>query len=313
MTTKKEQKRANINFYCEICDFASSKKNNFERHLMTSKHKKLQNTTKKEQKEQSDDKRFACECGKSYKHHSSLYNHKHKCDYKLNNDIKDTNGTNNTNIKNNDDNNKIDDTMNYKNLFFELINENKEMRNMLVNQQKQITEIIPKIGNNNIINNTTNNKNKFNINVFLNEKCKDAISLDEFINKIEISMNNLITTKDKGMITGISNIIIENMSKLSLYERPLHCTDKKRETLYIKNEEWEKDDNKEQLNKALKQVESKQLKNVKIWLDEHPNYMNCSKEQEEFAELLRECGKSIEDNKEKIIKNICNEVYVDKD
>ena len=136
MTTKKEQKRASTNFYCELCDFTSCKKNNFERHLMTAKHKKLQNTTKKEQKEQSDDKRFACECGKSYKHHSSLYNHKHKCDYKLNND---TNNKNNTNIKNNDDNNKIDDTMNYKNLFFELINENKEMRNMLVNQQKQIT------------------------------------------------------------------------------------------------------------------------------------------------------------------------------
>jgi hypothetical protein len=274
---------------------------------MTSKHQRLQNTIIKEQKEQADGKKFACECGKSYKHHSSLYNHKNKCNYKSNTD------SNANTIENNDINKKVDDTMNYKNLFFELINENKEMRSMLMNQQKQITEIIPKIGNNNVINNTTNNKNKFNINVFLNEKCKDAISLDEFINKIEISMSDLITTKDKGMITGISNIIIENMSKLSLYERPLHCTDKKRETIYIKNEEWEKDENKEQINKALKQIESKQLKNVQVWLDEHPNYMNCSKQQEEFAELLRECGKSIEDNKEKIIKNICNEVYVDKD
>jgi len=307
MTTKNEQKRAKTEFHCIYCNFTSYKKNNFERHIMTSKHQRLQNTTIKEQKEQPDGKKFACECGKSYKHHSSLYNHKHKCNYKSNIDL------NANSIENNDINKKLDDTMNYKNLFFELINENKEMRSMLMNQQKQITEIIPKIGNNNVINNTTNNKNKFNINVFLNEKCKDAISLDEFINKIEISMSDLITTKDKGMITGISNIIIENMSKLSLYERPLHCTDKKRETIYIKNEEWEKDENKEQINKALKQIESKQLKNVKVWLDEHPNYMNCSKQQEEFAELLRECGKSIEDNKEKIIKNICNEVYVDKD
>jgi hypothetical protein len=307
MTTKNEQKRAKNVFHCICCNFTSYKKNNFERHIMTSKHQRLQNTTIKEQKEQPDDKKFSCECGKSYKHHSSLYNHKHKCNYKSNID------SNANSIENNDVNKKLDDTMNYKNLFFELINENKEMRSMLMNQQKQITEIIPKIGNNNVINNTTNNKNKFNINVFLNEKCKDAISLDEFINKIEISMSDLITTKDKGMITGISNIIIENMSKLSLYERPLHCTDKKRETLYVKNNEWEKDENKEQINKALKQIESKQLKNVKVWLDEHPNYMNCSKQQEEFAELLRECGKSIEDNKEKIIKNICNEVYVDKD
>ncbi len=307
MTTKNEQKRAKSEFHCICCNFTSYKKNNFERHIMTSKHQRLQNTTIKEQKEQPDGKKFACECGKSYNHHSSLYNHKHKCNYKSNID------SNANIIENNDINKKVDDTMNYKNLFFELINENKEMRSMLMNQQKQITEIIPKKRKNKVNKKTTKNKNKFNINVFLNKKCKDAISLDEFINKIELSMSDLITTKDKGMITGISNIIIENMSKLSLYERPLHCTDKKRETIYIKNEEWEKDENKEQINKALKQIESKQLKNVKVWLDEHPNYMNCSKQQEEFAELLRECGKSIEDNKEKIIKNICNEVYVDKD
>ena len=314
MTTKNEQKGAKKEFHCIYCNFTTYKKNNFERHNMTSKHKILQNTTKKEQKEQSDGKKFACECGKSYKHHSSLYNHKHKCNYKNDKETNaNSNENNDINKKVEDINNKDDNTMNYKNLFFELINENKEMRSMLMNQQKQITEIIPKIGNNNVINNTTNNKNKFNINVFLNEKCKDAISLDEFINKIEVSMKNLLTTKEKGQTQGITNIIMENMNKLSLYERPLHCTDKKRETLYIKNNEWEKDENKEQINKALKQIESKQLKNVQVWLDEHPNYMNCSKQQEEFAELLRECGKSIEDNKEKIIKNICNEVYVDKD
>ena len=318
MTTKKEQKRAKSNYYCEICDFNTDKKTNFERHIITAKHKRLQNTTKKEQKEQCDEVRYKCCCGKSYKHHSSLYNHKNKCTYIIHNSNNNDNIVINTNDNGNItmqtyQNNNINENIDYKSLFFELINDNKEMRNMLMNQQKQITEIIPKIGNNNIVNNTTNNKNKFNINVFLNEKCKDALSIDEFIDKIEISIKNLLTTKDKGHVYGISNIIIENMNKLSLYERPLHCTDKKRETLYIKNNEWKKDENKEQLNKALKQIESKQLKNVQVWLDEHPNYMNCSKQQEEFAELLRECGKSIEDSKEKIIKNICNEVYIDKD
>ena len=116
--------------------------------------------------------------------------------------------------------------------------------------------------NNNILalsnNNTINTKNKFNINVFLNEKCKDAISIDQFIEGIEISLKNLLTTKDKGQSEGISNIIIENMNRLSLYERPLHCTDKKRETLYIKNSEWEKDDTGEQINKAIKKIETKQ-------------------------------------------------------
>ena len=157
------------------------------------------------------------------------------------------------------------------------------------------------------------NSFSFNINLFLNEKCKDALSMDEFIDKIEISMKNLLTTREKGQAEGISNIIVENMNKLSLYERPLHCTDKKRETLYIKNNEWEKDENREHINKALKKKEKKQLKNIKIWLDEHPNYMKNSYEQGEFARLLRECSNSIDDNREKIIKKICNEVYLDKE
>ena len=189
-----------------------------------------------------------------------------------------------------------------------LMNENKELRNQLKEQNQQITELIPKVGNNN-----NNLKQNFNINLFLNEKCKDALSMDEFIDKIEISMKNLLTTREKGQAEGISNIIVENMNKLSLYERPLHCTDKKRETLYIKNNEWEKDENREHINKALKKIEKKQLKNIKIWLDEHPNYMKNSYEQGEFARLLRECSNSIDDNREKIIKKICNEVYLDKE
>ncbi len=200
-----------------------------------------------------------------------------------------------------------------KELVFKLISENQELKNTLLQEnkelRKQISELIPKVGN--TIN--SNNKQKFNINVFLNEKCKDAISMDEFIDKIEVSMKNLLTTKEKGQVYGISNIIMENMNKLSLYERPLHCTDKKRETLYVKNNEWEKDENKEYINKALKKVEKKQLKNIQLWLDGHPNYMNCSNQQDEFAELLRECGKSIDDNREKIIKNLCNQVYLDKE
>jgi len=118
--------------------------------------------------------------------------------------------------------------------------------------------------------------------------------------------------KEKGQTHGISNIIIENMNKLSLYERPLHCTDKKRETLYVKNNIWEKDDNKEYINKALKSVESKQLKNLNVWLEEHPNYMNNPSEQEEFAKLMSECGKSVEDGREKIIKKLCDNVYLEK-
>ena len=286
MLTNKSQK-IEQKYVCEKCNYTSSKKCDYEKHLQTVKHKNLHNTyncdfiTK-----------YNCNCGKKYKHRQSLYNHKKSC-----------NGEKKENIIIDYETSKE----NMKELVTQLIKQNNEL-------QKTINEIIPNIGNNNNNNNiTNNNKNKFNINVFLNEKCKDALSMDDFINKIEISMKNLLTTKEKGQVHGISNIIMENMNKLSLYERPLHCTDKKRETLYVKNDTWEKDENKQHINKALKNVERKQMQNINVWLEEHPNYMNNSYQQEEFAKLLSECGKSVDDGRDKIIKNVCDNVYLDKE
>ena len=280
MITEKEQKSSN-DFCCKNCNYFTSRKSQYERHISTGKHKRLQN---------NDagtilNKKYICDCGREYKYRQGLYNHRKSCKGEKKE----------TAIIENEEN------VDYKSMFLEMINENKELR-------KTITEMIPKMGNNN----NNNIKQKFNINVFLNEKCKDALSLDEFIDKIEVSMKNLLTTKEKGQVNGISNIIMENMNKLSLYERPLHCTDKKRETLYVKNNEWEKDDSKEHINKALKKVESKQLKNLNVWLEEHPNYMNNPIEQEEFAQLMSECGKSIDDGREKIIKKLCDNVYIEK-
>ena len=293
MTYEKNAKKC-IDLRCEKCNFATSNKFNYNKHLLSLKHKRLTDDLQKDAK--NCQTIFECVCGKKYVHRQSLYNHRKKCKdnmEKANNSIFD---------KNNDEN-----ILDYKSMFLEIINENKEMRSLLMKQQEQISDMIPKVGNYN-----NNIKQKFNINVFLNEKCKDALSIDEFINKIEISMKNLLTTKEKGQLNGISNIILENMNKLSLYERPMHCTDKKREILYVKNNEWEKDDNKEHINKALKKIESKQLKNLNIWLNEHPDYMNNSKEQEEFAKLMSECGKSVEEGREKIIKNLCEKVYLEK-
>jgi len=281
-------------FYCENCNFNTSRKSHYDNHLLTQKHKYLQNNDAVATK-----KKYVCDCGKEYNYRQSLYNHRKTCK-----------GEKKENIIIQSENK---DEM--KELVFKLISENQELKNTVLQEnkelRKQISELIPKVGNNNNTINS-NNKQKFNINVFLNEKCKDALSMDEFIDKIEVSMKNLLTTKEKGQVYGISNIIMENMNKLSLYERPLHCTDKKRETLYVKNNEWEKDDNKEHINKALKKVESKQLKNLNVWLEEHPNYMNNSVEQEEFAKLMSECGKSIDDGREKIIKKLCDNVYIEK-
>jgi hypothetical protein len=276
-------------FCCKKCNYYTSRKSQYDRHLLTLKHEKITNDNNLEQKVPNE---FICECGKKYNYLSGLSRHRKTCKGEKKE----------TAIIENEEN------VDYKSMFFEIIKKNNEFQDLLMKQSQQISELIPKVGN--TIN--SNNKQKFNINVFLNEKCKDAISMDEFIDKIEVSMKNLLTTKEKGQVYGISNIIMENMNKLSLYERPLHCTDKKRETLYVKNNEWEKDDNKEHINKALKKVESKQLKNLNVWLETHPNYMNNPIEQEEFAKLMSECGKSIEDGREKIIKKLCDNVYIEK-
>jgi hypothetical protein len=264
-------------YICENCNYKSKNKCDYNIHCLTIKHKRLTNAKNTNViSENLAKKEYKCCCGKIYKHQSSLSKHKKKCVFNESQIIES--GENKDELKSliikimTDSSEK----MNF------LMNENKELRNQLKEQNQQITELIPKVGNNN---NNNNLKQKFNINVFLNEKCKDALSMDEFIDKIEISMKNLLTTKEKGQAEGISN---------------------------IKNNEWEKDENKEHINKALKKVEKKQLKNVQVWLDKHPNYMNNSREQEEFAEIIRECGKSIDDSREKVIKKLCDNVYIEK-
>ena len=276
-TDKKAQKTPKI-FQCTNCYFICSKKSDYNRHIATQKHKRLINTDGC-----ATFTPFHCNCGKKYKHSQSLYNHKKKCHYKENKMIEYANKNvgeeeNVYQLIDNEDNQQ-----GLKDLVVQLITENNEIKNTLLKENKelrnQIFELIPQIGNNN----TTNNvKQRFNINVFLNEKCKDAISMDQFIEKIEVSMKNLLTTKDKGLGEGLSNIIIDNMNKLSLYERPMHCTDKKRETLYVKNEEWQKDENQELINSLLKKVEHKQMKNIKQWTENHPDYMEDEKLQVEY-------------------------------
>ena len=274
------------NFYCEKCDFKCSKLSDFNRHNNTLKHTKLINTDGG-----GAEKRYICQCGKSYKHSQSLYNHKKKCT-----------GKNELSLEL-----QLEAT-NLQELVIKLLTDNQEMKKE--NQQliHTITDLIPQMGNNN--NNTINNNQKFNINIFLNEKCKDALTIDEFVEKIEISMKNLLTTKDKGLGEGLSNIVIENMNKLSLYERPIHCTDMKRETIYIKNDEWEKDETKDKINKFLKKVEHKQVKNIEQWTEEHPNYMDSNKLQEEYINLVKGCTSSIDTCKGKVIRKLCDNVYL---
>jgi len=267
---------------------------------------------------------WGCICGKEYKYDSGYYRHKKKCNFigiekeSIKEEIKESimvkEGT---------------ETIDYKNMFIKIIEENKDMKDLLImqqkqayvqqqqmvelvtNQQKQMSEILPKIGNNNNTITTTNTtKNKFNLKIFLNETCKDAITMTEFINRFEISMQNIILLKDKGLIESVTQAFIENMNKLSITERPIHCTDKKRERLYIKNDTWELDEDNKQMKIILKKLNHKQLQGTEKWTDANPDFMTEDNLQDEFVRLIGNCTTSFEGKEDKIIRNICEHVYL---
>ena len=302
-------------YVCDICNYKTRNKNNFQKHLMTRKHKNTTNTTICCKKLQEDnDEKFTCECGKSYPYRASLYNHRKKCKQVLDKDnmdgilYNDENTCINIKIDDTKDNSKgiVSDNIDYRDIIIKLMDQNAEFKNLLIKQQDQIGELIPKVGNNN-----TNIKQRFNVNIFLNKQCKDAINMQDFIKQIEVSLDNLLTTRDKGLSEGISNVFIENMNKLSLYERPLHCTDLKRETLYIKdNNVWEKDGDKSRIKSALREISSAQFRSVKKWMDDNPDYEKDESKQEEFINLIRNCSENIDSVDDKIIKRVCNNSYL---
>jgi len=286
---KKEQKEQKI-FICKLCDFNTCKKNNYNRHLQTLKHKILSNSDtivtnsdKKEQKEQKEPNyNFECICGKKYKFRQGLSYHKSKCMFKDKESI----------------------TQNLSQDF---------VLDVIKKQQDQITELTNTIkGMAPLINsNTINNNQKFNINVFLNEDCKNAINMSDFIKKLHISLEQLDFTKQNGLIDGLSKSIIDNMNKLSIYERPLHCTDTKRETLYIKEDnEWKKDTNKEKIKGAIKKASSKNYNALMEWKSLNPDYMNNEDKTDYFTKTISTIGKPTDSIDEKIIKNLCKETYV---
>ena len=306
MLTKKSEK-IRKDFVCKKCNYVTSDKKDYNKHILTSKHKNntfvdisFTNLEKKSEKSENI-KILSCNCGKQYKSRQGLYAHKKKCNYIEN---EENILTSNYNLIEYEDNKVIgelkEDNKELKNMIKELIKENAK-------QQQQISELIPKIGN------TTNNtqNNKFNINVFLNEKCKDALNMSDFIKSIEVSLQQLDFTKQNGLANGLSKTIMDNMNKLSVYERPLHCTDVKRETLYIKEEnEWSKDISKEKIKKAIKKASSKNYNALQDWKTENPDFLENDLKQDYFSKTISTIGKTDEVIEEKIIKNLCKETYI---
>jgi len=304
MTYEKSAKSANF-FECIICDFKTCKKCDFNRHLKTLKHKN--NEILINNNPERTNKLFACECGKVYKHNQSLYNHKKRCVVKTI-EIKDEEPATSVIVNSN-----IDQTM-----IMRLISENNDIKNLLLmqqqqlleqqkqlgEQQRQLVEIVPKICN--VTNNTAHIKQNFNINVFLNEQCKNAINMNDFIKQIKLTLDDLDLTKNKGLEIGLSNAIIQSINKMSLFERPLHCTDTKRETLYIKdNDSWEKDSSKTKIKGALHNLNKAHFKLIQDWIAQNPDFKENDAKQDYFAYLLKTCSVNLKTIDDKIIKKIC--------
>ena len=219
-------------FHCEKCDYRCCYLSDWNKHLSTRKHKMVVNGSKLSKK---SEKKYFCECGKSYSHDSGYYRHKKTCTFI--NEEKDNNNNNNNSSGNGGN---VVTTEMFMELMKVVVKQGEQQNNF---QNKIVEEIIPKIGNTNCHNTTNNTTNKFNMNFFLNETCKDAIPLVEFISNLKLTVEDLDNTGKEGLVKGLTDIITKGLNELDITKRPIHCSDIKRETLYIKNEDkWIKDD-----------------------------------------------------------------------
>ncbi len=304
-------------YTCENCYFYSNNKTDYTRHINTKKHKTLNIVyTNNEKKTQNI---FFCECGKKYTYKQSLYVHKQKCVYikKCDSEMTPKNSeltpqnspytcefcgdtlSKNSNLRRHYTRCKVKkeieilkkEKLDLQNLVIDTLQSQIAKKDeQLDKKDEHINELIPKVGNGNVT---------FNINHFLNEQCKDAMSLESFVAGIKISLDQLLLTKNEGITSGITNLITENMNKLPLHERPIHCSDKKREILYIKNETWKKDTSKKDTNNMINKLCNKQLKSVNQLVDD---------DDEEYVEIIGKCVLNVD--QKKVMKNICDNVFV---
>ena len=299
----------NNTFSCEICNFNTGNKKDYNRHLATPKHNKKQHGYIEIPPKPQPVDQAVCDCGKEYKHYSGLWRHKKKCSQSSQN--KSENILENSFVPTSTPPASFD-----QNIIIELLKQNQEFKDLIIEQNKTIVDLAAKAGH---TTNNTNSHNKFNLNVFLNETCKDAINLTDFINNINISLLEFENVGNTGYVNGISEIIVKRLKDLEYTRRPLHCTDLKRETMYIREDNtWNKDttDNPK-LKMMVERVASKNCGKLMEWREENPDcklldhelYETCLKIMIQSAGQLGE--KQIRMD-EKIMKNVANEVFVDK-
>ena len=312
MATEKTQKNER-NYYCEICYFNTCKKTDYLRHLQTEKHNRNSLATFGNSLAQSEnnlvtDNTFTCNiCNKIYKDRTGLWRHKRKCKSEE------------------EEINKNEDPSD-KEIIMMLINDNKEFKQILLDVCKEkneyknmIMKVIENGTHNTNCNNINSNNNSFNLQFFLNETCKDAMNIMDFVDSIKLQLCDLEGVGKLGYVEGISNIIVKNLKELDVTQRPVHCTDKKRETLYIKDsDKWEKDENKETMHKVIRKVASKNQRLIPKFKEAHPDCnRSVSKFSDQYNKIIVESMGGSGDNdfekEEKIIKNISKEVNLQKE
>ena len=295
MSTNEKVPKSSDKFSCISCDYTTIRKSQYERHLLTLKHGILTNTNKKVQKVQ-DDKSFKCVCGSLYKFASSLCYHKKTCKVTTEADLS----------SNTDDKLVSPGGVVSNEMIMKLIEQNGKLQEQLVSLSKE----------KNIVNNIVNNTNNFNLNIFLNEKCKDALNISDFIQSLKITLDDLMYTKNKGLVDGITNVMIRGLRQLDVYKRPIHCTDTKRETMYIKDcEKWEKDDNHDKMKNTIIKIANKERNMINAWVEENPDWFDTEASQIEYLTMVRNVCEPIENDEKcekKIIRNISREVFLDK-
>ena len=297
MATEKNSKKT-PNFICEICDFKSCKQNEYNRHIETVKHKRLHEPTEKSTN--IEPKIFNCICGKKYNHHTSLSKHKRDCLVIHKNTNTNTNTeTNNEPTTENDNGNGNDNGNDNGN---ENIILTKEMFMAIINDRQEMLKIIKSLSENSICNSNANNttnsnntttnshntNNTFNMNMFLNEKCKDAMNMKDFVNSIQLNMTDMENMDRLGYVEGMSTIFIDNLKKTDVYKRPVHCSDMKRDTLYVKeNDQWEREGSDHaKMTKAVLAVEHKNVVLVNEWANANPRCLNSTtRENEKYFRL----------------------------
>ena len=253
-------------FFCKTCDYRCFKKQHLEQHYNTIKHKIL-NGNQMETKH--NETIIRCGCGKTYKNRSGLWKHTKICNVNANSDE--------THVLSNLVKELIINTKELAKQNQESQQQNKELINQNQELQKHVLEITKTTHT--VINNTNNNNQRFNINVFLNEQCKDAINFSDFVKNIQISYEDLENNAQLGFVNGISKIFLDNLKQLDVNERPIHCTDVKRETMYIKDENtWTKQSDDEKLQKAIQTVSYRSMGKLAEWKQENPDYKDCNSE-----------------------------------